>query len=93
MSQNTAAAEVKQPVSRKDMTKWQWTWKEIKRNKTAYFMVAPFMILFFIFTVLPVVLSVVLSFTRFNLLEWPEFIFMDNYIGTILYNSSLWTII
>ena len=84
MSQNTAAAEVKQPVSRKDMTKWQWTWKEIKRNKTAYFMVAPFMILFFIFTVLPVVLSVVLSFTRFNLLEWPEFIFMDNYIRLFL---------
>ena len=80
---NTAAAK-KRPVSRKDMTKAQWTWKEIKRNKTAYFMVAPFMILFFIFTVLPVVLSVVLSFTRFNLLEWPEFIFMDNYIRLFL---------
>ena len=83
MSQNTAA-EVKKPVSRKDMTKWQWTLKEIKRNKTAYFMVAPFMILFFIFTVLPVGMSIVLSFTRFNLLEWPEFIFMDNYIRLFL---------
>lgn len=84
MSQNTATAEVKKPVSRKDMTKWQWTLKEIKRNKTAYFMVAPFMILFFIFTVLPVGMSIVLSFTRFNLLEWPEFIFMDNYIRLFL---------
>jgi multiple sugar transport system permease protein len=83
MSQNTAA-EVKRPVSRKDMTKWQWTMKEIKRNKTAYFMVAPFMILFFIFTVLPVGMSIVLSFTRFNLLEFPEFIFMDNYIRLFL---------
>lgn len=83
MSQNTAA-EVKRPVSRKDMTKWQWTLKEIKRNKTAYFMVAPFMILFFIFTVLPVGMSIVLSFTRFNLLEFPEFIFMDNYIRLFL---------
>lgn len=84
MSQNTATAEVKRPVSRKDMTKWQWTLKEIKRNKTAYFMVAPFMILFFIFTVLPVLMSIVLSFTRFNLLEWPEFIFMENYINLFL---------
>ncbi|MBO7149203.1 MAG: sugar ABC transporter permease [Clostridia bacterium] len=83
MSQNTAA-EVKRPVSRKDMTKWQWTMKEIKRNKTAYLMVAPFMILFFIFTVLPVGMSIVLSFTRFNLLEFPEFIFMDNYIRLFL---------
>ena len=47
-------------------------------------MVAPFMILFFIFTVLPVGMSIVLSFTRFNLLEWPEFIFMDNYIRLFL---------
>ena len=84
MSQNTATAEVKRPVSRKDMTKFQWTLKEIKKNKTAYFMVAPFMILFLIFTVLPVVLSIVLSFTRFNLLEAPEFIFMDNYIRLFL---------
>ena len=83
MSQNTVA-EVKKPVSRKDMTKWQWTLKEIKRNKTAYCMVAPFMILFFIFTVLPVGMSIILSFTRFNLLEFPEFIFMDNYIRLFL---------
>ena len=84
MSQNTATAEVKKPVSRTEMTKWQWTLKEIKRNKTAYFMVAPFMILFFIFTVLPVGMSIVLSFTRFNLLEMPEFIFVDNYIRLFL---------
>ena len=84
MSQNTATAEVKKPVSRTEMTKWQWTLKEIKRNRTAYLMVAPFMILFFIFTVLPVGMSVILSFTRFNLLEMPEFIFVDNYIRLFL---------
>lgn len=85
MSQNAAAAEaVKKPVARKDMTKAQWTLHEIKRNKTAYIMIAPFMILFLIFTVFPVVLSAVLSFTEFNLLEFPEFIFMDNYIRLFL---------
>ena len=43
----------KRPVSRKDMTRAQWTWKEMKRNKVAYMMVAPFMILFFVFTIFP----------------------------------------
>ena len=47
-------------------------------------MIAPFMILFFIFTIIPVALSLVLSFTSFNMLEWPKFIFMDNYITLFL---------
>ena len=68
----------------KEMTKAEWTWFLVKRNKTAYFMIAPFMILFFIFTIIPVALSLVLSFTSFNMLEWPKFIFMDNYITLFL---------
>ena len=47
-------------------------------------MVAPFMILFFIFTIIPVVLSLVLSLTSFNMLEFPKFVFMDNYITLFL---------
>lgn len=81
MSQNTAT---KKAVARKDMTKAQWTWKEMKKNKVAYLMVAPFMILFFLFTVTPVVLSMLLSLTSFNLLEFPTFIFFDNYIRLFL---------
>ncbi len=82
MPENTAAA--KKPVARKDMSKFQWTLKEMKRNGVAYAMVAPFMILFTIFTVVPVLLSFVLSFTTFNMLEMPDFIFMDNYIRLFL---------
>ena len=67
-----------------DMTKTQWTLNEMKKNKVAYLMVAPFFILFFIFTVVPVLLSVVLGFTTFNMLEWPTFVFMDNYIRLFL---------
>ncbi len=84
MSQNATAAKKPKPTSRKDMTKFQWTLKEIARNKTAYLMIAPFMILFTIFTVFPVGLSIILSFTEFNLLEFPDFIFMDNYIRLFL---------
>ena len=81
MSQKTAE---KKAVSRKDMTRWQWTLKEIKRNRVGYFMVAPFMILFTLFTVLPVVLSVVVSFTDFNLLQWPSWLWFENYTRLFL---------
>lgn len=85
MADNTAAVKVsKKPVSRKDMSKFQWTLKEMKRNRVAYVMIAPFMILFTIFTVVPVLLSLALSFTTFNMLEVPDIIFMDNYIRLFL---------
>ncbi len=84
MSENTAAKEVKRPVARKDMTIAQWTLKEMKRNKVAYVMIAPFFLIFTTFTVVPVILSLVLSFTTFNMLEMPDFIFMDNYIRLFL---------
>ncbi len=73
------AAE-KKAVARKDMTMAQWTWKEMKKNWMAYIMVAPYMIIFTLFTIVPVVLSAVLSFTNFNMLEWPDFVFLNNYI-------------
>ncbi|MBQ7292854.1 MAG: sugar ABC transporter permease [Clostridia bacterium] len=81
MSKKTAE---KKAVARKDMTMLQWTLKEMKRNWVAYVMVAPFMIIFTLFTIAPVVLSVVFSFTNFNLLEWPDFVFADNYIRLFL---------
>ena len=81
MSQKTAA---KKAVARKDMTKAQWTWKEMKRNWAGYVMVAPFMILFTIFTVVPVVLSVFFSFTDFNMLQVPNIVWFDNYIRLFL---------
>ncbi|MBE6593471.1 MAG: sugar ABC transporter permease [Ruminococcaceae bacterium] len=81
MSQKTAK---KRAVVRKDMTKLQWTWHEMKRNKVAYLMVFPYMLIFTCFTVLPVVLSAVISLTDFNLLEWPNFVGAENYIRLFL---------
>ena len=71
-------------VVRSDISRVKWTLLEMKKHKTGYFMVLPFFILFFIFTVVPVLLSFVLSFTTFNLLEFPKFVFMDNYIRLFL---------
>ncbi|MBQ9112957.1 MAG: sugar ABC transporter permease [Clostridia bacterium] len=66
------------------MSKAQWTWKEMKRNKVAYLMVLPYMLVFTAFTVLPVVLSIVISFTDFNMLELPNIVWLDNYIRLFL---------
>ena len=74
----------KKAVIRSDMTKAQWIRKEMRRNKVAYFMVAPYMTIFTLFTVVPVLLSVIVSFTNFNLLEVPDFVFLDNYIRLFL---------
>ncbi len=81
MSEKTAK---KKAVSRKDMTKAQWIWKEMKRNKAAYLMVAPYMLIFACFTLLPVALSMILSFTDFNMLEMPTRFNLDNYIRLFL---------
>ena len=81
MSEKTAA---KKAVARNDMTKMQWTWKEMKRNWAGYAMVAPFMILFTIFTVVPVVLSAFFSFTDFNMLQMPNIVWFDNYVRLFL---------
>ena len=77
-------ADVQRPVARDEMSKLQWTWKEMKRNKTAYFMLAPFLILFIVFTVLPVFLSIILSLTDFNMLQFPGWKGIENYTNLFL---------
>jgi multiple sugar transport system permease protein len=67
-------------VIRTDMSRFRWTLLEMKKNKVAYLMIAPFFILFALFTIVPVVLSFLLSYSNFNLLEWADFVLLDNYI-------------
>ena len=77
-------ANANRPTQRSEMSKLQWTWKEMKKNKTAYFMVAPFLLLFIIFTVLPVLLSILLSLTDFNMLQMPSWKGVTNYTRLFL---------
>lgn len=85
MSNKTAPAgsdkAAYQVVSRKDLTYRQWIWKEMKRNWVAYVMIAPYVIIFTLFTVAPVVLSIFFSFTDFNMLQAPNWVWFDNYIN------------
>ena len=77
-------AETKRPVKRSEVSKLRWTWEEMKNNKTAYFMLAPFFLLFIIFTVLPVFLSMFLSLTDFNMLETPRIVWASNFTRLFL---------
>lgn len=72
------------PKLRKDMTKWEWTLREMKVNKVGYLMVAPYYLVFMLFTIVPVFVSLFLSFTQFNMLEAPIFVGVDNYIRLLL---------
>lgn len=59
-----------------------------KQNKIAYLFAAPYFLLFIVFTVLPVLVALVLSFTYFNMLEWPTFVGIDNYVN-LIFNDDL----
>ena len=58
--------------------------KKMKMNKNqrraAFILLAPFTVLFLLFTVLPIISSIALSFTYFNMVDAPEFIGIDNYV-------------
>ncbi len=58
--------------------------KRIKEGGISYVFVMPYFILFFVFTVFPVVISILLGFTEFNMLNFPKFIGMDNYVRMFL---------
>lgn len=59
-------------------------WRDIKRNKSCYAMLAPFMILFIVFTIVPVVMSLPMGFTDFNMVQTPKFVGLSNYIDLFL---------
>ncbi len=52
----------------------------IKKNKIYYFLLAPFLIFFIIFMLIPTISSIVLSFTDFNMVQMPHLVGVDNYL-------------
>lgn len=53
-------------------------------NRSLYVMMTPYLLLFVAFTVAPVVMSFLLGFTYFNLLEFPTWVGAQNYIDLFL---------
>ncbi|WP_054027047.1 carbohydrate ABC transporter permease [Bacillus sp. FJAT-28004] len=58
--------------------------EELKRDKHLYVLIAPYILLFFIFTVLPVAMSMLISLTSFNMLEFPKWVGWGNYERLLL---------
>lgn len=57
-----------------------------QKHKYKYLMIAPFACIFILFTFLPVVISIILSFTSFNMVSSPEYIGIRNYIDLMVYD-------
>lgn len=76
--------KTRKDVNRKDMTKFQWTLHLMKQNWVGYVFILPFLFLFILFTVIPVVASLGLSLTSYNLLEMPRWVGFNNYVTLFL---------
>lgn len=50
------------------------------REGNAYLFLLPFLLLFIIFIIIPVVMALLLSFTNFDSVNFPEFVKLKNYI-------------
>ena len=57
------------------------TWKQMKKSKISFLFIAPYCIIFTVCYLVPVVTSIGLSFTYYNVLESPRFIGWQNYIN------------
>lgn len=69
------------PKKKSFFTEWIcYQFKEMRKNGTLYLFMAPYLLVFLVFTVLPVFVAIYYSFTYFNVLEPPQFIGWDNYI-------------
>lgn len=62
----------------------QIAWKKAKMNKNCYLFILPYAVLFTLFYIVPITMSLVLSFTYYNVLESPDFIGLTNYVNLIL---------
>lgn len=59
----------------------------LNRESTSYLMMAPFLLLFTVFTLAPVFITFVISFTNYNVLETPKFVGWQNYIDLFVHDE------
>ena len=58
----------------------KYQFKEMRKNGVLYLFMFPYMLVFTIFTILPVIVAMFFSLTYFNVLEPPQFTGFENYI-------------
>ena len=78
MSKKTDAAVAVKP---KVYSKQRRFWRE---NKTGWGFLLPFMVLFLVFTIVPVFVAMGYSFTNYNMIQSPAFVGVQNYRNLFL---------
>ena len=61
--------------------------KNLKNSRASYAMMAPYLLIFLTFTIIPVVVGFALSFTNYDMLQSPKFVGLDNYVNLFLYDE------
>jgi multiple sugar transport system permease protein len=67
--------------------------KGLKESTVYYLIMAPFMILFFVFGILPILASMVLSFFDYDMVSTPIFIGFDNYIRMFTGDQAFFNVV
>lgn len=65
----------------------------MKQNWQLYVLLGPFLVLFFLLTVLPVLSSAVLSLFNFDMVSLPKFIGFDNYVRMFIEDDIFLTVL
>lgn len=63
----------------------------MRKSYISYIMITPFMLFFLFFTVIPILVAIVLSFTDFNLLNFPKLVRFDNYTRLLVGDKTFVT--
>lgn len=66
-------------------------WQRLKKDRTCYLMLLPYLALFITFIVIPILAAGILGFTDFNLLEAPNWVGLDNYFRIFLEDNDFIT--
>lgn len=83
------AASESQTFERIDLTRSKAK-KRRSENLTGYLFISPWLICFFVFTVVPIVASFVLSFTQYDILSSPVWVGVENYKRMLFKDARYW---
>ncbi|MCR4781060.1 MAG: sugar ABC transporter permease [Ruminiclostridium sp.] len=64
--------------------KFRYTLREMKKNIGVYGLIAPYFVLFLIFMIIPVIISLPMGFTNFNMAQFPRWVGLSNFYSLFL---------
>ncbi|MBQ8411021.1 MAG: sugar ABC transporter permease [Ruminiclostridium sp.] len=73
--------------------KFRYTILQMKRNAGVYGLIAPYFVLFLVFTIIPVLISLPMGFTNFNMAQFPQWVGLSNFYSLFLEDEVFLTAI